>query len=159
MNVLVLGIGNPGRRDDGLGPALVERLANVSSLDPDIALTAEARVQLNIEDADLIRGYDLVVFADATTEGGEPVRIEPLKPSATVAFSTHEMPPAAVLALCEELYDRAPEAWLLLVRGYDWDIGEGLSNEAERNLRGALEALLEFVSDQAEEAEEEAEEE
>jgi hypothetical protein len=51
-----------------------------------------------------------------------------------------------VLALCRELYGRTPQAWILAIRGYDWDVGEGLSEGAERNLAAALDLLSDFIA-------------
>jgi hydrogenase maturation protease len=146
MKILVIGIGNPGRGDDGLGPALAAGLAGA---DPDTLpegalieipgrpVSAVWKYQLNIEDAFLIRDYEAVVFADASRGGGEPVAFGEIAPEAAIAFTTHEMAPAGVLALCEELYGRAPAGYLLAVRGYSWEAAEGLSAAAARNLAAA----------------------
>ncbi len=65
-----------------------------------------------------------------------------LEPSRDIAFTTHELSPAAVLALCEELYGKRPLAWTLAIRGYAWDLDEGLSPRAEINLSAALAFIL-----------------
>jgi hydrogenase maturation protease len=151
MKTLIIGIGNPGRGDDGLGPALVERLAGAApETIPEGAVVAAAdgaadavwKYQLNIEDAALIGDYERVVFADASA-AADPgdVSLEPLEPSPAIAFTTHELPPASVLALCQDLYDRTPQAWLLAVGGSSWDLGQGLSDRARTGLLRA-ETLL-----------------
>jgi hydrogenase maturation protease len=155
MKILIIGIGNPGRGDDGLGPALAAGLAGI---DPEALpegavvevpgrpIAAVWRYQLNIEDAALIRDYDGVVFADASNSGGEPLEFGGVGPAASIAFTTHEMPPAAVLALCEELFGPAPPAHLLAIRGYSWEPAEGLSAAARLNLEAARERLNAFLS-------------
>ncbi len=150
--ILVFGIGNPGRGDDGLGPTFVERLRGRSSTDAEFKNSAAAgacdlefRYQLNVEDAHTIKDHDLVIFADATTTGEELATVTEIFPSDTIAFTTHRMSPAAVLALCHELFGRAPKAYTLAIRGYDWDIGESLSERAERNLALAMELFHELV--------------
>ncbi len=168
MKTLVIGVGNAGRQDDGLGPALVERLAGVKPPERAIIQTPDGKVdvfwtyQLNIEDAAAVREYDRVVFVDAREDTpaeareeseqafGSPtrllgVRMAPLAPAATIAFTTHEMSPAAVLALGEELYGRTAEGYLLTIRGLQWEFAEGLSAEAERNLAEACRILAEFL--------------
>jgi hydrogenase maturation protease len=136
--VLVYGIGNPGRRDDGLGPRLIELLdaARLEGVDLD------SNYQLNIEEALACSKHDTVIFADASETGEGPFVFTELEPAHEIAFTTHELSPAAVLALCEELYGRRPQAWVLAIRGYEWDIGEGLSPQAEINLSSALAFLL-----------------
>lgn len=221
MRTLLIGIGNPGRRDDGLGPALIERLAG--SRPPERAIVSmEARAeehpvlaaedasclgspcdrfpaesreadaplidisagtidvfwtyQLNIEDAATVGDYDRVVFADAMMDDTEaeaffspalrrpgkafktsedaaiPVGssslpgavLGPLTPAASISFTTHEMSPASVLALAEELYGKSPAGFLLKIRGVEWDFAEGLSAAAEMNLVEALRILIDF---------------
>jgi hydrogenase maturation protease len=140
--VLVFGIGNPGRRDDGLGPALADALAR-TELGPK-SVTSEFRYQLNVEDALTMKDFDIVVFADAAKSGRTPVTLMKIEPAATIAFSTHALDPASVLALCAELYGRAPDGYALAIRGEEFDIGEGLSPRAERNLVSALGTLASF---------------
>ncbi len=150
MKTLIIGIGNPGRGDDGLGPALVERLAGAEpeTIPEGAAVTIEDgtdvvwKYQLNIEDAALIGDYERVVFADASA-AADPgaVSFDPLEPGSAIAFTTHELPPSSVLALCQDLYGRMPEAWLLSVGGSSWDLGQGLSDRARAGLTQA-EVLL-----------------
>ena len=103
---------------------------------------------MSIEDALAVRDCDTVVFADATRTGNAPAALIAVEPDTGLTFTTHALAPAAVLALCRELYGRAPEAYLLAIRGYDWDVGEGLSAGAERNLAAALTLLRDFIARQ-----------
>ena len=150
MKTLLIGIGNPGRQDDGLGPALVEQLAESRPPERSVVQiaggTADAfwAYQLNIEDAHILRDYEVVVFADACVEGDDPAALGPIEPAAAIAFTTHEMSPASVLALGEELYGNAPRAFLLAIRGYAWEMEEGLTAEAAQNLDLAESLLVEF---------------
>ena len=135
---LVMGIGNPGRGDDGLGPRLVERLEPARPESADL----DSNYQLNVEDALACSHYATVIFVDASASGKAPFEFSQLEPARDIAFTTHELSPASVLALCEELYGRRPEAWLLAIRGYAWDLGESLSPLAEINLSAALAFLV-----------------
>jgi hydrogenase maturation protease len=153
--ILIVGIGNPGRGDDGLGPALIARLA---ALPPDSLpegriiefpggkMSGVWKYQLNVEDALTIRDFDAVVFADAAAQGDDPVAFKEIHPAAAIAFTTHELSPAAVLALSEELYGRAPQGFVLAMRGSGWQLGESLSVEASRHLQAALDGLSDFLS-------------
>jgi len=123
-----------------LGPRIAEALAG------DGRVRAEFRYQLGVEDALAVRDCNVVVFADAAKTGEGPAALTPLEPQAGITFTTHALAPAAVLALCRELYGRTPRAYILAVRGYDWDVGEGLSEGAERNLAAALALLRDFLS-------------
>lgn len=140
--VLLYGIGNVGRQDDGLGVRLIERLESAELPE---TFSLEANYQLNIEDALLISGFDLVLIADASAESKAeaPFSVRPVAPSAKVAFTTHAMAVEGVLSLCEELYGRHPRTFLLALPGYEWDVTEQLSPKAEQNLDSAFQALLE----------------
>lgn len=131
---LVIGIGNPGRQDDGLGPALAE-LLEAARLE---GVTFDSNYQLNVEDALACSEHETVIFADASETAEAPFAFTELEPAREIAFTTHELSPGAVLALCEELYGRRPKGWVLALRGYAWDLGEGLSPQAEINLSAAL---------------------
>lgn len=133
---LLMAIGNSGRQDDGLGWAFAERAADF------FPGRIEYRYQLQIEDADLIHAFEKVYFVDAYRGGGKKAFvIEPCRPEGKVGFSTHALPPEAVLYLCRELYGNAPQAWLISIKGYQWELAEGLSRAAWKNLARALKKL------------------
>ena len=131
---LVCGYGNPGRSDDGLGPALVSRLETELRRSARRDIVATSRLQLNIEDSLAISAFDRVVFVDASRRGPDPFRFRAVRPSKGWSFSTHALPPEAVLAWCLELYGRRPQASVLAIRGHRWVLEEGLSPMARRNL-------------------------
>lgn len=144
--ILFFGIGNIGRRDDGLGGRLIEKLEELRALNctdwpEEIAL--DANYQLNAEDALLISGYDVVVFIDATvtTGSGAPFLVESFSPSSEITFSTHAMSMGSVLAFSEELYGKKPRTYLMTLPGYEWDISDELSEGANKNLNQTFEAI------------------
>jgi hydrogenase maturation protease len=131
---VVLGYGNPGRQDDGLGPALASAIDALGL--PDV--TVDEAYQLNIEDAATLAEHEKVLFVDASKVGAEPYEIKKLTAAETISFSTHSVGPESVLAICEESFNRVPEAWILAIRGYDFALEEGLTPRAEKNLEKAL---------------------
>lgn len=137
--VLVLGYGNPGRRDDGLGPALAAVVA-AAGLD---GVTVDSDYQLQVEDAAAVAEHDVVVFADAAREGPAPFTFEPVAPQGELTFTTHSVSPGAVLRLAREHFDSRAAAYVLGIRGREFDdFGEGLSAAAEENLAAAAAFLL-----------------
>ena len=84
-------------------------------------------------------------ISDASETAAPPFEFKELEPAREIAFTTHELSPASVLALTEELYARRPRAWMLAVRGYEWELAEGLSPRAEINLSAALAFLADWV--------------
>ena len=140
--LLVIGVGNPDRGDDGLGPALVEALGG----DAVPGLTLDAAYQLSLEHAADVSAHRAVLFVDASAGGEAPCSLRPIAADGAAGYSTHVMPPEAVLAVCELAFGRVPEAWLLGVRGYDFEPGRTLSGAARANLAPSLAVAREFIA-------------
>ena len=144
---LVIGYGNPGRLDDGLGPALADRLEALGIP----GVTVDSDYQLTVEDAAAVAQHDVVVFADAHVSCDPPfsfTRMEP-DPGGILSFSSHHAEPEAVLALAKEAFGKTPAAFALGIRGYEFnEFGEQLSEAARRNLDAALEFLVPRLQNQ-----------
>jgi hydrogenase maturation protease len=144
--ILLIGYGNPGRLDDGLGPALAEAVASLAIP----AVTVESDYQLGVEDAATVAAHEVVVFADASVSGPEPFAFCPVRPAAEacVGFSSHSVEPAAVLALARELFRARTRGYALGIRGYRFnEFGEHLSDQAEANLAAALRFIVPVLRD------------
>jgi hydrogenase maturation protease len=142
--ILVYGYGNPGRLDDGLGPAAADALAAEGL--PDV--TVDANYQLSVEDAAAVAAHDVVVFVDADTSGPEPFWFDRLQPRRETSFSTHSVSPQAVLALAEDLLGGRAEGYVMGIRGYEFNgFGEGLSARAATNLAAAIAFLREALEE------------
>ena len=141
MALLVLGYGNPGRQDDGLGPEIVQDLEKLKL--PGLALDAD--YQLSIEHAADLERADRVIFVDAAVSGPEPYEVKKLKASQGIEFTSHTLGPEAVLAICEDAYKRTPEALLVAIRGYSFEFAEGLTDKARRNKDKALEYIKRLI--------------
>ena len=94
MRVLVLGYGNPGRQDDGLGPAAAEAIARLAW--PGVSV--QDNYQLVIEDAADIAEHDVVWFVYAARSGDAPYEIRPLAAVPHLEFTSHLLRPEALLA-------------------------------------------------------------
>jgi hydrogenase maturation protease len=147
-HVLVLGYGNPGRQDDGLGPAAVAEIEKLAW--PDV--TAQENYQLVIEDAADIAEHDVVWFIDAARGGPEPYEIRKLFPRPEFAFTSHLLKPETLLAIAELYYASSPEAYLLGIRGYEFEFLEGLTERAKANLILAIAAMRQRIGNVLERA-------
>ncbi|MBU2651422.1 MAG: hydrogenase maturation protease [Bacteroidetes bacterium] len=143
--VLLYGFGNPGRRDDGLGIAFVDKIEQWALSAGKTNMEFESNYQLNIEDAEVIAGKDLVIFADASREEISDYCVSKVDESSKVAFTSHEASPGYVVKLCKDLFGNAPPAYLVHIRGYDWDFAEGLSEKALENLDKAVACFLDIL--------------
>ena len=131
--ILVLGYGNPGRQDDGLGPAVAAAIEKWAPA----GVTVDADYQLNIEDSAAAAEHDVVIFVDASVSGPEPFAMERIEPAAEISFSSHYVSPGSVLAACAEHFGARPEAWVLGIRGYAFEFVEGLTPKAQDNFEAA----------------------
>jgi len=145
LNILVIGIGNPGRTDDGLGPALAEAVEswNLSGVKTSI------NYQLNIEDAADIAESDLVLFIDASVDAAAPFEFYQASAAARTSFTTHAMEPESVLALCRQVYHKQPPAFILGVRGESFELAEGISSRAAEYYRKAERFLRDLLNSES----------
>jgi hydrogenase maturation protease len=136
---LIYGIGNAGREDDGLGWAFIDRLEG-QSRKPRAGL--RRTYQLNLEDADLINRYTRVLFVDATKDPAvEAFAVSRPEPMLDFSFTSHSMSVPTILATTQQCFGHVPEAYLLAIRGYQWELRQGLTQPAEINLDSALRLL------------------
>ncbi len=141
IKILVFGLGNPARQDDGLGPAFISRLEKAKIP----GLTLEADYQLLVEDALLFSEQQLVVVIDALKSGKKPFVFKKIKPAGEASFTTHHLSPEALLYLAQVLYDKNPETWLLGIRGYRFSLGEKLSPKGRENFDQAYKRFIKFL--------------
>ncbi|WP_299547812.1 hydrogenase maturation protease [Seonamhaeicola sp.] len=138
---IIIGIGNNGRQDDGLGWALMDYLETL-----DLNLDIEYRYQLQIEDAELMSQYDQVIFVDATKdETITSFSFDKCEGSEAYSFSTHALMPETVMFLCNNVYKKYPEAHILAIKGYEWELQIGLTPKGEVNLEKAKNYFKETI--------------
>ena len=143
---LLIGYGNPGRLDDGLGPALAEA---IESLDLP-GVTVDSDYQLTVEDAAVVAEHDIVIFADASVDGDEPFFFKPIQPKATLSFSSHSVEPDALMALAINLFQAKTKGYALGIRGYEFDeFKESLTPQAKENLQKAIQFIMPVLKNEA----------
>lgn len=133
--LFIYGIGNIGRQDDGLGWAFVDALED--SLPPQVETFCN--YQLNIEDAEMISHHPQVLFVDASkAEDLDSFRCNKVDAKASVSFSSHFLSMESVLALCHDIYKKKPTTYVMEIRGYEWELQQGLTKSAQNNLNQAI---------------------
>jgi hydrogenase maturation protease len=139
--VLLIGYGNPGRGDDGLGPALAQAMADAFP-----TLSVDIDYQLTVDHAALIAAHDAVIFADAMIGLPTPYCFAPVTGTA-LALGSHQVSPQAAMTLSELLFVKRPQAWTLAISGDDFDrVHEGLSPRATANLALASDFLRVWIN-------------
>jgi hydrogenase maturation protease len=155
---LVIGYGNYSRNDDGVGFRVASRFrqrAGKPSLDPECdgldELGESPHVicihQLTPELSELISEHDLVVFVDAHMGEvyPEPIRISSVEAKASSGFASHVISPGTIIAMAGAIYGRTPQAYLVSVRGHDFDFGTTLSPETAALVDEAVEHVWNLI--------------
>jgi hydrogenase maturation protease len=132
--LLIFGYGNPSRGDDALGPLLLDRLE--AEQIPNIECLTD--FQLQVEHALDLQNRELILFVDAHLSCEPPFTLTRLHPETDRSYTTHAMSPAAVLQVFTEICPQSPPpAFLLSIRGEQFELGEGLSQAAQQYLEAA----------------------
>ncbi len=145
--ILIYGYGNPGRQDDGLGARFIEELDKWIAGEKLENVSTDCNYQLNIEDAEIVSEFDTVVFVDASlVQDLDHYRMEKVKPDdARIEFTMHAVSVSYVVDLCQKLYGKNPEAYVLHIKGYEFDFRENLTEGAYVNMQAALNYLKNFL--------------
>ncbi len=142
--LLLFGYGNPGRGDDALGPMLIERIAQWQLA----GVECQQDMQLQVEHVTDLAACDLALFIDADLSCSSPFVLSELAAAADASYTTHAMSPAALLHAYRQVYRAAaPPAFLLRIRGYDFELGAELGRRAADNLEAASGLLAELCAD------------
>jgi hydrogenase maturation protease len=137
--VLLFGYGNLSRGDDALGPLLLEYIESHCQLD---AVEILSDYQLQIEHALDLENRDMVMFVDASVACTNAFDFAVLEPAKDESYTTHAMSPAAVLNVYQSIKNNVPPpSFLLSIKAEKFELGEGLSVNAQNNLIQACEFI------------------
>jgi len=144
--VLVIGYGNALRTDDGVGPAVAERLAD----DPRLSgVDVRAAHQLTPELAFDASGASLLVLVDAATDlpAGE-VTVRRLDAGVVAGeVMTHHLDPAGLVGLARELWGTAPPVVLVSVGVSSLELGDTLTADVEEAIPRAVDAVAAIIEE------------
>lgn len=145
--ILVIGIGNTYRRDDGAGLVAAEKLKNRGSRSFRV-------LEHNGEGADLMtcwEGASAVILLDAVQSGAKPGTVHrwdanrrPL-PARTFRGSSHAFSLVAAVELARVLRRLPPHLIVYGVEGRDFQAGTGLSSETEEAVSDVVRRVLQDV--------------
>ena len=138
-SVLMMAIGNTSRQDDGLAWAFANKIQESGFFTGHI----HPCYQLQIEDSELITHYSSIIFVDAShNDLPDGYEFREIKPDNDFTFTTHALSPMGLLYLCETLYNKRPKAFVLEIKGYQWELEEGLSVGGQESLDACLKFVL-----------------
>jgi hydrogenase maturation protease len=150
-SVLILGLGNPLRGDDGVGPRVIEEL-NRRKLPEGVKAQDGGTGGFDL--LHVLEGWERAVIVDAADVGRAPgqfVRFTPkdarLIESAD-GFSLHNAGLAEALALAKAVGQPLPEMVIFGVQPERVGWGEGLSPAVEATLPALVDAVLDETNKQ-----------
>jgi len=143
-SILIIGYGNPGRQDDGLGPACA-RMIKTLKLN---YVTVDISYQLVVEHAYDMSSADFVIFIDASRSGESPFYFRELVDSDNpTGLGSHTVSPHALKKLAYTVYASSPKCYVLGIRGYQFDqFEEKISVEAKSNLALAVDYISDWLN-------------
>jgi len=141
-DVLVIGIGNPLRGDDGIGWHVVRALC-LAPYESDVGLRTHVCHQLTPELAAVVAGVERVVFVDAAMDvvPGR-VQVRRVRPRAAGSRWSHGFAPPDLLDLAARLYASRPAAIAVAIGVASVAAGEQLSAPVTTALPDAVAATL-----------------
>ena len=133
--ILVFGYGNPGRGDDGLGPAFIEAVEKMEL--PNVECRSD--MQLQVEHVLDMQGREMVLFVDADMRCEAPFEFGEITPEKDSSYTSHAMTPQALLHSYKDvLKEQPPATFLLRIHGKTFELGDDISSEAIDHLKRAL---------------------
>ena len=158
MKILVAGVGNVLRGDDGFGVAVAQNLIESNKYGSEVAVF-EAGIAGIALVQELMSGYDLLIIADTVQRGGDPGTIYVIEPQVPeldekAAYELHQSladahysDPSKVLILAKALAVLPPKVFLIGCEPADYDeLGADLSPPVKRAVLVALEKIDSFIA-------------
>ncbi len=146
MKTAVIGIGNPLRRDDGIGIILVEKLREEKLPNIDCIDAGSGGVQL----LPLLSRYKRIILVDAVNFNAEPgntkvFTLQEIDGNHGNPLSAHMLDTIQIIKLYQELNERKLEVTVFGIQPNDTTYGTNLSPILEDKLFEIKEKLIELI--------------
>jgi len=152
MKILIAGVGDLLRRDDGFGPNVVKRLKSEASPDNIVIEdygTSSYDLIFDLED------FDEIIFVDAMNHDGEVGEVRLIEPKArkmgeeevinSISMSLHETELQLVIDLAYSLNILPKKVSIIGCKPKDLGLGLGLSEEVETAVEDAVRIIIKKV--------------
>ena len=148
--MLVLGVGNPMRGDDGVGPEVATRVAGLGLSDLEVASETEPLALL-----DHLRqepGHHVVVVVDATAPGPHPGRVRVLQVAARTLvrpgrpLGSHGLGVVDAVELARSMGLLPPRLIVIGIEALSDELGAGLSDPVRERVDDAVRLVLQALT-------------
>ncbi len=142
MKLLIVGIGNTLRSDDGVGAYVCEKMEKLNLP----GTTTIIVQQLQVEMIEEMSHYDHVIIVDASATN-DTIQFEPLQENLqqTVA-SSHHVNASLVQILSQKLYNKTLSLYLCAIPGSNFDTGDTLSIDTEKTAKEAIVLIKTWIN-------------
>ncbi len=150
---LVICLGNPLMRDEGIGIRLASLLSTQLSDNPDVEVLDLGTGGLSVMHA--IAGREKVIFVDCAIMGLAPGTIRRFRPQdvrstkTRMRYSLHEGDLLNTLELSHRMGERPDDIVIFGIEPKEIADGSGLTNELENNLPKYIQTILEELGMQS----------
>ena len=142
MKLLIVGIGNTLRSDDGVGAYVCEKMEKLNLP----GTTTIIVQQLQVEMIEEMSHYDHVIIVDASATN-DTIQFEPLQENLqqTVA-SSHHVNASLIQTLSQKLYNKTLSLYLCAIPGSNFDTGDTLSIDTEKTAKEAIVLIKTWIN-------------
>jgi hydrogenase maturation protease len=139
--ICIVGVGNTIRGDDGIGNYICNAIEQMQVPGVNTMLVQQLEAEL-IED---LLHFDHVLITDASIEGKDADLYKLYPHDESPLSSSHHLNAAMLAALSEKVYGIKMSLFICAVRGYDFNIGDTISEKAKANCLMAISLILEWI--------------
>lgn len=142
---IIVGVGDSRRRDDGIGPYIVERLEAILNISDAFRFFSVPGLTFDILGE--LQSADGAILIDSTADILEQGwRCATVMPGAGfMHLRMKHLNPAFASGFSNYLCHRKPPVWVLSVQGDDFGFGEGLTPAARKRVEKAFSHMVEKI--------------
>ena len=150
--ILVFTFGNPSRGDDALGSAMFDLLEeyqvdNKKNCNFDLLTDYQLQIEHTVD----LENREGILFIDASVSCSTPYEFYKLNPDRDESYTTHAMSPSALLSVYQQVNQKQPpESYMLMIRGYEFTLGEPITEHARINLEPSLGLVIQLLETRVE---------
>ena len=139
--ILVVGIGNTLRCDDGVGPYVADCIKAQAIKGVKVSVTQ----QLHVEDIEGMLAFDRVILIDAST-AGPPVDFRQVEGGKEQALSSsHHLSAETFVNLAASLYHKNLSVQLCSIKGHNFKVGDTITPAVQACAKQAVELICSSI--------------
>lgn len=140
--ILIIGIGNTLRSDDGVGAFVCTSIDKMNLP----GVTIDIVQQLQVEMIEEMTHYDHVILVDASTTN-DTIQFEPLQENLQqTVSSSHHINASLVQTLSQKLYNKTLSIYLCAIPATNFDNGDTLSIQTEEIANEAIVLIKTWIT-------------